>query len=49
MPLIEQVYTTFPSALKEKFVTTYVIIIDGSEVFSETPSDLFMQSSTWSQ
>ena len=29
-------------------LTTYAII-DGSEVFIETPSDLQMQSSTWSQ
>ena len=48
MPLIEQVQATLPSAFKEKFATTYAII-DGSEVFIETPSDLFMQSSTWSQ
>ena len=31
---------------REKFPTTYAI--DGSEVFIETPSDLAMQSSTWS-
>ena len=48
MPLIEQVQATLPSAFKEKFATTYVII-DGSEVFIETPLDLYMQLSTWSQ
>ena len=42
---IEQVQATLPSAFKEKFATTYAII-DGSEIFIETPSDLFMQSST---
>ena len=29
--------------------TTTYAIIDGSEMFIETPSDLVMQSSTWSQ
>lgn len=48
MPTVEQVKATLPSAFKEKFATTYAII-DGSELFIETPSDLFMQSSTWSQ
>ena len=48
MPSIKQVQATLPSAFKEKFATTYAII-DGSEIFIETPSDLFMQSSTWSQ
>ena len=48
MPTVEQVWATQPAVFKEKFPTTY-IIIDGSEVFLETPSDLYMQSSTWSQ
>ena len=48
MPSVEQVKATLPSVFKEKFATTYAII-DGSEIFIETPSDLFMQSSTWSQ
>ena len=48
MPLVEQVKATLPSVFKEKFATTYAII-NGSEIFIETPSDLFMQSSTWSQ
>ena len=47
MPSVEQVKATLPSAFKEKFATTYAII-DSSEVFIETPSDFFMQSSTWS-
>jgi len=48
MPTVEQVWATQPAVFKEKFPTTY-IIIDGSEIFLETPSDLYMQSSTWSQ
>ena len=48
MPNIDQVWATIPTAFKEKFPTTFAII-DGSEVFVETPSDLQMQSSTWSQ
>ena len=48
MPAVDQVLGTLPSAFREKFPTTYAII-DGSEVFIETPSDLHMQSSTWSQ
>ena len=39
---------TLPSAFRDKFSSTYAII-DGSEIFIETPSDLHMQSSTWSQ
>ena len=48
VPSVNQVWGTLPTAFKEKFPTTYAII-DGSEVFIETPSDLTMQSSTWSQ
>ena len=48
MSSVDHVWATLPSAFKEKFPTTFDII-DGSEVFIETPSDLFMQSSTWSQ
>ena len=44
---MSQVLGTQPSAFKEKFPTTYAII-DGSEVFIQTPSDLHLQSSTWS-
>jgi len=46
-PEVDQVFATQPMAFKEKYPTTYCII-DASEVFIETPSDLFMQSSTWS-
>jgi len=48
MPLVEQVAGTLPCAFKENFPTTFAII-DGSEIFIETPTDLHMQSSTWSQ
>ena len=48
MPTVDQVLGTLPSEFKKKFPKTYAII-DGSEVFVETPSDLHMQSSTWSQ
>ena len=43
-----QVFGTQPMEFREKFPKTYAII-DGSEVFIETPSDLHFQSSTWSQ
>lgn len=46
-PTVEQVSATLPCAFHEKYSTTYSII-DASEIFMETPSDLFMQSSTWS-
>ena len=48
MPAVDQVLGTLPTVFREKFPTTYAII-DGCEVFIETPSDLLMQSSTWSQ
>ena len=48
MPLTEQVTGTLPCAFREKFPTTFAII-DGTEIFIETPTDLQMQSSTWSQ
>ena len=48
MPTVEQVKGRLPSAFRERFPTTFAII-DGSEMFIETPSDLQMQSSTWSQ
>ena len=47
MPTVQQVRATLPVAFKQKYPTTYAII-DASEVFLETPSDLQMQSSTWS-
>ena len=48
IPSIAQVYGTQPTEFREKFPTTYGII-DGSEVFVQTPSHLHLQSSTWSQ
>ena len=48
VPTVEQVKGTLPSSFRDKFPTTYAII-DGSEIFIETPTDLQMQSSTWSQ
>ena len=48
MPSFDQVWSTLPSVFKEKYPTTYAII-DASEVFIETPSDLFLQSLVWSQ
>ncbi len=47
MPTVQQVVGTLPSAFREPYPSTYAII-DGSEVFIETPTDLHMQSSTWS-
>ena len=48
MPSVEQVVGTLPHSFHTKYPTTYAII-DGSEIFLQTPSDLHMQSSTWSQ
>ncbi len=48
MPTVQLVSGTMPYIFKEKFPNTYAFI-DGSEIFIETPSDLHMQSSTWSQ
>ncbi len=47
MPTVQQVVGTLPSAFREHYPSTYAIT-DGSEVFIETPTDLHMQSSTWS-
>ena len=47
MPVVEQVKDTIPYGFKEKYPNTY-IMIDASEVFVETPTDLQLQSSTWS-
>ena len=47
MPSVQQVVGTLPPAFREQFPTTYAII-DASEIFMETPTDLHMQSSTWS-
>ena len=48
IPSTDQVWATLPSMFRETYPTTYAII-DASEIFIETPSDLCMQSSTWSQ
>jgi len=48
LPSVQQVWATLPSGFKQKYPTTFAII-DGSEVFIETPTDLQIQSSTWSQ
>lgn len=45
-PSVEQVAATLPCAFQDKYPTTYSVI-DASEIFIETPSDLFIQSSTW--
>lgn len=47
MPTVDQVAATLPHAFKMKYPLTYAII-DGSEVFIQTPNDLHLQSSTWS-
>ncbi len=47
MPTVEQVKATLPYAFKEKYPKTF-IILDASDVFVETPNDLQLQSSTWS-
>jgi hypothetical protein len=47
MPEPAQVKATLPHAFKEKYPLTY-IILDATEIFIETPNDLQIQSSTWS-
>ena len=46
-PSPQQVAGTLPHEFRIKYPTTYMII-DASELFLETPSDLVLQSSTWS-
>ena len=46
-PSQESVFSTSPVPFKEKYPLVFAII-DATEVFIETPSDLFLQSSTWS-
>lgn len=46
-PSKEQVTGTLPHAFRERYPTT-LAIIDASEVFVETPSDLMLQSTAWS-
>lgn len=47
MPEVEQVQATLPHSFRLAYSTTFAII-DGSEIFIQTPSDLQLQSSTWS-
>ena len=47
IPSVEQVVATLPVAFRSKYAKTFVII-DASEIFLEVPSDLHLQSSTWS-
>jgi len=47
-PTVKQVMGTSPYSFRQSYPNTYTII-DGSEVFIDTPSDLFIQSSIWSQ
>ena len=47
LPAVSQVKGTLPHAFKEKYPSMYAII-DASEFFLETPGDLQLQSSTWS-
>ena len=47
-PTVEQVMGTLPHSFQRSYPDTYTII-DGSEIFIETPSDLYSHSSTWSQ
>ena len=47
MPTVSQLKATLPHAVKENYPLTYAII-DASKFFLETPSDLQLQSSTWS-
>ena len=46
-PSKEQVAGTLPHSFRERYPTT-VAIIDASEIFVETPSDLALQSTAWS-
>ena len=46
-PSTEQVKGTMPTVFRDKYPST-VAIIDASEIFIETPSDLVLQSSSWS-
>ena len=47
-PTVNQVISTLPHSFKNLYLNTFAII-DGTEIFMETPSHLCMQSSTWSQ
>ena len=47
MPDVDQVKYTLPLASRESYSNTYTIV-DASEIFVETPTDLRLPSSTWS-
>lgn len=47
MPEVAQVKATLPHSFKDKYPQTY-LILDATEIFLETPTDLHIQSSTWS-
>ncbi len=46
-PSKHQILSTLPSGFREKYPTT-IVIIDASELFIETPSDMMLQSTSWS-
>ena len=45
-PSLQQVSGTLPQSFYDKYPTTFAII-DGSEIFIETPNDLHIQLSTY--
>ena len=47
MPSVKQVTGTLPCSFRDKCPIMFAMI-NGSEIFIETPSDLQLQSSTWS-
>ena len=47
MPAVKQVKGTLPHAFQEKYPRTYMII-DATEIFLDTPTNLQVQSCTWS-
>ena len=47
-PSTKQVAGTLPYAFKEKYANTYAIT-DGTEIFLQRASDLYLQSSMWSE
>ena len=48
MPSVQQVMGTLPHMFQKYYSNTFAII-DGTEIFLETPTDPHLQSSTWSQ
>lgn len=47
IPEVDQVKATLPHGFKDRYPNTF-IILDATEIFIETPNDLHVQSSTWS-